>query len=90
MDDIQSVAMFIYHDIQWGREAQIGFNAGDGVTSFSIPEALSNRTLNIDGCSRDEKPGIFAFPIDSKLVHTIRKPGVFPTASPPSPQLLNQ
>ena len=54
--------MFIYYNIEWENGTQIGLNAGDGSTSFSIdfPAAMF-----IDGCY---KPDIFVFPIDSKLV----------------------
>ena len=39
---------FIYGDIQWSSGANIGFNAGDGTSSFMVPSALTNQVLNID------------------------------------------
>ena len=40
-----SYVAFIYEDIQWGQRAQVGFNAGDGCTFFTLPGALSSDTL---------------------------------------------
>ena len=62
-----SVVLYLYGDIEWGSGAQIGFNAGDGIVSFAIPEALSNQTLNISNLSNVRHPGIFVFRVDSKL-----------------------
>lgn len=58
------MSTFIYHDITWGVEAQIGFNAGDGRNSFTIPEALSYQTLSINQLSNIGEPGIFVYRID--------------------------
>lgn len=63
-DRIQTVAMFIYDDIQWGGQAQIGFNAGDGYAFFKLPGALSDQTLNIDENSNIGEPGVFVYRID--------------------------
>ena len=65
-DHIQTVAAFIYDNIQRGDGAQIGFNAGDGLTSFTLPIALSSLTLTIDDCSNVGQPGVFVFRIDRK------------------------
>ena len=62
-----SSAFFFYGDIQWGEAAQIGFNAGDGVNSFSLPGALTDDTLNIEEQSNVGHPGIFAYRIDGKI-----------------------
>ena len=62
-----STAAFLYGNIQWGEEAQIGFNAGDGFSSFSVPGALTDATVNIEDQSNVEHPGIFVYRIDSKL-----------------------
>ena len=67
-DSVQTIAVFIYHDITWGERAQIGFNAGDGYTSFIFPEALSNQTLSIDERSNVGEPGVFVYRIDGRLV----------------------
>ena len=63
-----SSAFFLYGDIQWGEEAQIGFNAGDGSSSFSLPGALTEATLDIDERSNIYHPGIFIYRIDSELI----------------------
>ena len=60
------MSIFLYEDIQWGEEAQIGFNVGDGHTSFTLPEALSYLALNVDEYSNVGEPGVFVFRIDSK------------------------
>ena len=59
-------AAFFYSDIQWGRNAQIGFNSGDGYSSFMLSEALTEETLDVDERSNVENPGVFIFRIDSK------------------------
>lgn len=66
-DGVQTLAIFIYDDINWGRDAQIGFNAGDGVSFFTLPEALANETIDIDERTNVGEPGIFVFRIDSML-----------------------
>ena len=66
-DGVISSAFFLYEDIQWGPEAQIGFNAGDGLSSFSLPGALTDDTVNIEEQSNVNRPGIFVFRIDGKL-----------------------
>ena len=45
-------------------EAQIGFNAGDGYTSFTLTEALSYQTQSIDERSNVGEPGFFVYRID--------------------------
>lgn len=65
-DGQQTIAVFIYNDIQWGGRAQVGFNAGDGHTSLTIPEALSSSTLDMEELSNVDQPGVFVFRIDSK------------------------
>ena len=67
-DGTQTVSIFIYHDIRWGSEAQIGFNAGDGYTSFTLPDALTELTLGIDQRSNVGEPGVFMYRIDGKLL----------------------
>lgn len=59
-----SSAFFLYGDIQWGEAAQIGFNAGDGISSLSLPGALTEDTVNIEEQSNVGHPGIFAYRID--------------------------
>ena len=63
-DGMKSVSIFIYHDIQWGSNAQIGFNLGDGLLSYTLPEALTSQTIDIDQLSNVGRMGVFAFRID--------------------------
>lgn len=70
-DGIRALAVFIYDDIQWGEEAQIGFNAGDGLTSFVLSEALSNQTLNIAEHTNIGQLGVFLFDMDSMLLSLV-------------------
>ena len=66
-DTVKTVALFIYEDIEWGDGAQIGFNAGDGQTSYMLPEALTEDTLSMHNRTNVGRPGVFVFRIDSKL-----------------------
>lgn len=70
-DSIKTVAILIYHDIRWGDRAQIGFNAGDGYTSFTLPDALSNQILSIDQHSNVGELGVFVYRIDGTLLQTL-------------------
>ena len=67
-DRVQTVAIFIYDNIQWGEQAQIGFNAGDGHASFKLPGALSDETINMDENSNVGERGVFVYRIDSKCI----------------------
>ena len=58
-------ALFLYHDIQWSRVTIIGFNAGDGVKSFTVPESLTaNSVLNLDSTSNVDIPGMYIYRVD--------------------------
>ena len=59
--------VFVYSDVQWGRNAQIGFNAGDSLRSFSLPESLSALTEDIELHSNVNEEGVFVVRVDSKL-----------------------
>jgi hypothetical protein len=61
-----TVAAFLYHDIQWGVRAQIGVNAGDGYSSFTLSEALADPVESVDNRTNVGLPGVFVFRIDSK------------------------
>ena len=56
----------MYGDIQWGRQAQIGFSAGDGINSLTLSESLTDQTVDIEGRSNVGVPGVFIFRIDSE------------------------
>ena len=55
---------FIYGDIQWGDDANIGFNAGDGINSFMVPDALTNQTLNVDEGSNVGVTGVYIYRVN--------------------------
>lgn len=70
-DRIQTVAVFIYHNIEWGEQAQIGFNAGDGHAFFKLPGALTDETINMDEESNVGEAGLFVYRIDSKRIFVL-------------------
>ena len=65
-DGLQTIAVLIYEDIQWGNRAQIGFNADDDNTYYMLPQALTSATLNMANLSNVDQPGVFVFRIDSE------------------------
>ncbi len=58
---------FLYADIQWGPGAQIGFDAGDGMRSFTIPGALSDATLEMESMSNIKISGTFLYRVDASV-----------------------
>ena len=70
-DSIKTVVMFLYDDIRWGAEAQIGFNAGDGLCFSSLPVALSSQTVDLDNLTNSGKMGVFVFRVDGMLTTLI-------------------
>ena len=56
----------MYGDIQWGQRAQIGFSAGDGINSLTLPESLTDQTVDIEERSNVGEPGVFIFRIDGE------------------------
>ena len=59
--------MFLYHDIQWSseRDTTIGFNAGDGVNSYTVPESLTaDGVLNLGSTSNVGIPGTYIYRVD--------------------------
>ena len=63
-DQWVTFVFFIYGDIQWSSGANIGFNAGDGTSSFMVPGALTNQTLNIDEGSNVNVTGVYIYRVD--------------------------
>ena len=55
---------FIYHDIQWGVGANVGFSAGDGTRFFMVQDALTNQELNIDEGSNVGVTGVYIYRVD--------------------------
>ena len=59
--------IFLYHDIQWSSGPIIGFNALNGVNSFTytVPESLTaDGVLNLDNTSNVGIPGIYIYRVD--------------------------
>ena len=69
-DGDMSFIFLIYTDIQWGSGAQIGFNAGDGIGSFTVPGALTSQTLDLETMSNIRVPGVFIYRVDEYLIET--------------------
>ena len=77
----QSYAIYLYADglIQWtssgesgfgGNAALVGYNAGDGVTSFTLPGSHTDDFLNIVSISNVNVPGMLVFRLDEDdVVH---------------------
>ncbi len=82
LDGEHLFTLFLYKDIQWitgdtddnlmngldGSPAQIGFNAGDGVNSFSIPLSQTASVLNVTETSNIGVPGAWAFLVSGASV----------------------
>ena len=77
--------MFFYADeeIQWttgdnsggkdglgGTPAQVGFNAGDGVRSASVPGSQTAAIINITMTSNIGVPGVWIFQVSGEDINT--------------------
>ena len=62
--------MFLYHEIQWGEDTStIGFNAGDGIRSFTLSDRnTANNDTNLDSSSNVGIPGAYFFRVDQDEV----------------------
>ena len=57
--------MFLYHEIQRSVVTIIGFNAGDGVNYFTVPESLTtDSVLNLVHTSNVGIPGMYIYRVD--------------------------
>ena len=65
-DGETSVVSFIYGDIQWGGRAEIGFNAGDGVSFLSVPSARTSATVDIEFQTNVNVTGLFIYRVDGE------------------------
>ena len=63
-DGQETFVFFIYGDIQWGDDANIGFNAGDGTRSFMVPGALTTQSRNIEDGSNVDMTGLYIYRVD--------------------------
>ena len=59
-DGQKTFALFIYGDIEWGDDATIGFNAGDGVRSIVV----TTRPLDVETGSNVGVTGLYINRID--------------------------
>ncbi len=66
-DGQMSFIRLLYADIQWGPGAQIGFDAGDGMRSFTVPGALSDATLEMESMSNINISGTFLYRVDATV-----------------------
>ncbi|XP_028415613.1 sushi domain-containing protein 2-like [Dendronephthya gigantea] len=76
-DGVNSFAIFYYNKIEWtfglhsssqGVPAQAGFNAGDGVRYFNIPNSRTSEIINIISTSNYKSPGMWIFQVDGETV----------------------
>ena len=60
--------IFLYDDdgIEWGT-GLAGINAGDGVSSITIPESRTVNIRNIDQTSNVGIPGVWVFQVDGSM-----------------------
>ena len=67
-DGTASFVFFIYIDIQWVGllGTQLGFNAGDGINSLTLPGAFNNSAvLDLELTSNVKIPGHYLFRVNS-------------------------
>ncbi len=67
-DGWRSFVALLYTNIEWGPRAQIGFNAGDGNRSFTVPGGLTPATLYMQSMSNVGQPGLFIYQVDGELL----------------------
>ena len=69
-DGTATYVMFLYGDIQWGADrTTIGFNAGDGLHFFSLPEA--SNVFGLVTSTNVGIPGTFIFRVDQNQTLTM-------------------
>ena len=100
-DGTRTFVGFLYEDIQWtggiaigfdginvNPATTIGFNAGDGIRSFTLPEFLTaGSILNLESTSNVGIPGVYWFRVDRDQVEapgntTLPTPGDTKSRSP--------
>ncbi len=65
-DGLLSFVLMFYEDIQWYRNANIGFNSGN--TSFSLPGAFTPNAIYINDYSNVGTQGLYAYRVDQDIV----------------------
>ena len=63
-DGEETFVFFIYGDIEWGNNANIGFDAGDGTRSFMVPVALTPQSINVEDGSNVDVTGLYIYRVD--------------------------
>ncbi|XP_069114894.1 sushi, nidogen and EGF-like domain-containing protein 1, partial [Argopecten irradians] len=63
-NSVQSFVMFHYLKLDWADNAWVGFNAGDGVTNYTIEGSPSDDIVNLVTKSNVGVPGKFLFRVD--------------------------
>ena len=73
-DGSTSFVCFLYKKIEWSigvdfhvTPAQIGFNAGDGNRSFTVPGGLTPATYYMGKMSNVGRPGLFVYQVDGEF-----------------------
>ena len=66
----QTFIIYLYADnlIQWSQSgrALAGYNAGDGIASYTIPGSLTEEIINIDSTTNVGVPGMWVFRVDQE------------------------
>ena len=88
-DGFLSFVFYIYIDIQWGGPTQLGFNAGDGMNSFTLPDTFNTSAdvLNLESTSNVGIPGCYIFRVDTQQI--LRPGGMSQIESNVQNKLLN-
>ena len=68
-DGNRTYVYFLYRDLPWGDSSTvIGFNAGDGVRSFTLPLSQTNSVRDIVHTSNIGVPGVYIFRVDQETI----------------------
>ena len=70
-DGSATYVLFLYRDIQWSSgRTTIGFNAGDRVRFFNLPDAtlVFDAVFNLDNRTNSGRPGVFMFRVDQDTI----------------------
>ncbi|XP_021368743.1 sushi, nidogen and EGF-like domain-containing protein 1 isoform X2 [Mizuhopecten yessoensis] len=67
-DGTKSFVMFHYLRLDWSRNVMVGFNAGDGLNSYTVNGSLSDDVVNLVHRSNVGVPGTFVFRVDGVVI----------------------
>ena len=71
-DGTISLAYFIYGDIKWGRNSNMGFRNADGTRVFMLPGALTEETFEIELTSNIGHPGLYIIQVDGMYKFSLK------------------